>query len=801
MIDQTISHYKIIQKLDGGGMGVIYKAEDTKLKRTVALKLLPPELTRDREAKERLIREAQAASALQHHNICTIHEIGETNDDQMFICMDYYKGETLKNKLHNAQARAIHIPISEALDISIQIAQGLVKAHEKEIIHRDIKPANIMITNEGVVKILDFGLAKLFGKSELTQTGRAIGTITYLSPEQAEGKKVDFRTDIWSLGVVLYEMCTSKLPFEHDYDAAVIYAILDKTPIAPSKIGMNIPEDLDQVILKCLMKNPDHRYQSANDLLSDLNEVRKTFVDDDSKTAAQKRKYSWNRKWTLWKRGLRNKRNILTGTAIIVLALFFVFILPQFNHKIKAIQSIAVLPLENLSNDKDQEYFVSGIHDELLTDLSKIKALRVISKTSVMRYENTKKSASEIAKELNVDALVEGTIIRVGGQVRINVQLIEGSTDNHLWAKSYDRDVQNILMMLSEVAQAIAGEIKIVVTNQEKDRIADVHLVKPEAHEEYLKGRYLSFRYNPAGFPDALKHFQKSTEMDPNFAPGYAGQATVYFLMGYFGIIPDPEVIPKARMMAMKALEIDEALGEAHMILSWIKLCYDWDWQGAAKEAQRALDLNPNDAQARHAYGDYLMFAMRNVDEGLHQVVLAREVDPFFPISVLPAIYHLQLIYKYDEIIEECRKLLATDSNYPEARSNLRDALWLKGNYEEAFVEFQKTWNWNEELKEAMRRGYRISGPKGGVRELAITFAKQSIPYTGCALGVATLYAFIKEKDSTIVWLEKAYQEHSPGLIYINGNPTYDFLLSDPRYHSLLQRIGFPETKKEKPNG
>ena len=410
-------------------------------------------------------------------------------------------------------------------------------------------------------------------------------------------------------------------------------------------------------------------------------------------------------------------------------------------------------------------------------------------------------SASEIARELNVDALVEGSVMRVGDRVRINVQLIEGSTDNHLWAESYDRDIQNILIMLSEVAQAIAGEIKIAVTNQEKDRIAAVHLVKPEAHEEYLKGRYLSFRYDPRGFPDALMHFQRSTKIDPNFAPGYAGQATVYFLLGYFGIKPDPEVIPKARIMAMKALEIDEALGEAHMILSWIKLCYDWDWQGAAKEAQRALDLNPNDAQARHAYGDYLMFAMRNVEEGLHQVILARDVDPFFPITVIPAIYHLQLVYRYDEIIGECRKLLATDPNYPEARGNLRDALWLKGNYEEAFVEFQKTWNWNEELKEAMRRGYRISGSKGGVRELALTFAKQSIPYTGSVLGVAALYAFIKEKDSTIVWLEKAYQEHSPGLIYINGSPTYDFLLSDPRYHSLLQRIGFPETKKEKPNG
>jgi eukaryotic-like serine/threonine-protein kinase len=795
MIGQIISHYKILQKLGDGGMGVVYKAEDTKLNRMIAIKLLPPGLTGDPEAKERLIREAQAASSLQHQNICTIHEVGETDDGEMFICMDYYEGETLKEKLSGEQAKgSIPIPISQAIDISIQIARGLAKAYEKGIIHRDIKPANIMITKEGVIKILDFGLAKVFGKSKLTQTGKAIGTVTYLSPEQAEGKKVDSRTDIWSLGVVLYEMCTGKLPFEREQDAAVIYAILDKDPLIPSQTGSSVPEIMDDVILRCLQKKPADRYQSAEELLSDLIAIEKEFSGKEISSSI------WERKIIRLKRTIKNTWKLSLIVAFLILIAGGIFLLPQLKQKHKPIESVAVLPLENLSNDKEQEYFVSGIQEELLTDLSKIKALRVISKTSVMRYEKTKKSASEIAKELNVDALIEGSVMRIADKVRINIQLIDGSTDKHLWAASYDRDIQNILIMVSEVAQTITGEIRIAVTSQEKERISAAQFIKPEVHEEYLKGRYLLFHGDPTRFPEAMMHFQRSVEIDPNFAPGYSGQAGVYYFLGYFGVKPSNEVTPNAKRMVMKALEIDDGLAEAHTILSWIKLSYDWDWNGAAKEAQRALEMNPSDASARHAYGDYLMFYRGDIEEGLHQLKLARDVDPYTPMSVMPSIYHLQLARRYDEIIDECRKLLEKDSNYTSARSNLRDALWLKGNYEEAYIEFQKTWNWNDELKAALRRGYKISGPKGAVRELAATFAQQSIPNTGSSLGVATLYAFVQEKDLTIAWLEKSYKEHALDLYNIKRSPTYDFLQSDPRYQSLLRRIGFPEIEKEHSN-
>jgi eukaryotic-like serine/threonine-protein kinase len=791
MTGKTISHYRLIHVVGRGGMGVVYKAEDLRLKRNVALKVLAPELTGDPQAKERLIHEAQAASILQHQNICTIHEIGETGDGRAFICMDYYDGRTLKDILSETRTGGRSgMPLEQTVNIAIQITRGLAEAHGKGIIHRDIKPANILITNDGSVKILDFGLAKRFGINLQTQTGKAMGTIAYLSPEQAAGKKVDHRTDIWSFGVVLYEMVAGKRPFDREYDAAVIYAIIDKPPVPPSQAGGSVSATLEKVILKCLEKDPNRRYSAACDLLTELERIAGTPGLGNTGSPAGRRR-PLLRIPKPWRRAVA-----LASLSILVIS-GLVFVAPRFFRKPRPIQSLAVLPLENLSGDKAREYFVSGIHEELLTDLSKIRALRVISKTSVMQYEGTKKTAPEIAKELNVDALVEGSVMQVAGQVRINVHLIDGPADKDLWANTYDRDARNVLTMLSEVAQAVAGEIKIAVTRREKERIADVHLVNPEAHEEYLKGRYLSFLYNPAGFPEALIHFRRSTEIDPNFAPGYAGQAIVYFLMGYSGLKPDLDVIPQAKRMVSKALELDKSLGEAHTISSWIKLRYDWDWPGAAKEAKRALDINPNDAQALHAYGDYLLFVMGRINEGLQQVRLAREVDPFFPISVIPSIYHLQLVHRYDEIIAECRKLLAADPDYPDARGNLRDALWLKGNYEEAFVEFQKTYTWNDALQEAMRRGYQMSGPKGGLRELALTFAKQSVPHTGSALGVATLYAFIQEKDSTLVWLERAYEEHASGLIDIHGSPTYDFLGSDPRYRSLLQRIGFPEIKKD----
>jgi serine/threonine protein kinase/tetratricopeptide (TPR) repeat protein len=774
-------------------MGIVYKAEDTRLQRTVAIKLLLPEFSDEPEAKERLLREARAASAFQHQNICTMHEIGETEDGQVFLCMDYYEGETLQDRLSCLQAAGSPpMPLSDIVDVASQIAQGLAKAHEKGIIHRDIKPANIFITGDGVMKLLDFGLARFSGKSKLTQTGRTLGTIAYLSPEQAGGKQVDTRTDIWSLGVVLYEMCTGKTPFEHDVDAAVIYGILDKTPVAPSTLGANIPEDLEKAIFRCLEKDPRDRYQSVRELLEDLDGIWKTSVPDDQRSAKQERKHSVDRPGIPGKRRLLNRWSVIGGTAIVTLLLCVMLMLPRFGPGNRTIQSIAILPFENLTRDSAQGYFVSGIHEELLTNLAKIKSLKVIARSSVMQFERTQKPASAIARDLNVEALVEGSVLRVNGHVRINVQLVDGSTDRQLWAESYDRDVHDVLTMLSEVAQAITREISVNITREETNQFALPHPINLEAHEEYFKGQYLLHQLTLPGYQQALTHFEKATEIDSSFAPAYAGQASVYFLLGFFGIEPYPEVFPKSRTLAMKALEINDGVGEAHSALSWIKLCYDWDWPGAAGEAQRALSLNPGDVIARHVYADYLT-VMGHAEEGLRQVVLAREYDPLSPIAVIPPIFHLRFVHRYNEMILECRKLLAMNPSYPNARGILRDGLWLNGNYEEAIVEYQKTWGRDPEYKKALDRGYRTSGPKGALKELASTLARRSKPYTGASLTVATLYALIDEKDPAFVWLEKACEERSPFLVHLVVSPSFGSLRRDPRFHPLLKRFGFPE--------
>lgn len=760
MIDQTISHYKILDKLGEGGMGIIYKAKDLKLKRTVALKVLPESFTKDEESKRRFINEAQAASSLQHNNICTIHEFDETGDGEFFIVMDYYEGKNLKERLADLPLKnSLPMPISEALGVSIQIAQGLVQAHKKGVTHRDIKPANIIITSNGVVKILDFGLARLSGKNGITKAGKTMGTIAYLSPEQAEGKNVDYRTDVWSLGVVLYEMCTGKLPFESEYDAALIYAILDKTPILPSQLCSGITKYLEQIILKCLEKNPNDRYQSMEELLFDLNRIKKGLSEEDETLLVKKEK--------------------TTPKTII-----------------RKIESIAVLPLENLSNDKEQEYFVSGMHEELLTDLTKIKALRVISRTSVMQYRNTKKLASEIAKELKVDALIEGSVLKAGDNIRISVQLVDGRTDKHIWAESYDRDLKNILTMLSEVAKAIAEEIAINITQKEKNKFSVPRPVNPEVQLECFKGRYSYYQFTYQGFQDALIHFKRCTEIDSNFAPGYVGQAAIYFLQGFLGFKPYPEVFPISRSLAMKAININDELAEAHTVMGCIKLFYDWEWNDARKELEKALDLDPNDVIARHGYGDYLTI-MGYPEEGLKQINLGKNYDPFSPIALIPTIYHLIFLHRYDEIINKCKKLFTKFPNMAGLRNALQDALWLKGNYEESYKEFLKTYSGDIELKDALERGHKLSGPGGAVTELAKTLIKTFIPYTGASLTIASLYALVNEKELTLEWLEKACQEHAPFLVHLKAHPVFDFICSDPRYHLILQKIGFPETVKE----
>ncbi len=839
MIGKTISHYKILEKLGEGGMGVVYKAQDTKLDRKVALKFLTSQALGDEDEKARFVHEAKAAAALSHPNVCHVYEIDQS-EGQSFIAMEYLEGQTLKEKINEGP-----LNLRRALDLAIEIAAGLQEAHEAGILHRDIKPVNIMITAKGRTKIMDFGLAKLSGGTKLTKTQTTLGTAPYMSPEQARGEETDRRTDIWSLGVVLYEMACGLRPFRGDYEPAVIYSILNEGQEPLTALRTGVPMELERIVDKALAKSPDERYQQVADMLVDLKGVVKRLESSErqragtgaeaERSAAARRTGSApaatpeaarpeavgagtaglgpegvssaageRPKTARVDRPRRGRPTWYVGAAVLIVALVIAGA-NLFRERLAQaptgaidsdiIDSIAVLPLENISDDPTEDYFVAGMHEALITDLSKIGAMRVISRTSVMRYKNTEKTIPEIAQELDVDAIVEGSVMRVGDQVRITAQLIRAETDEHLWAENYDRELRDVLGLLSEVAQAIAGEIEVALSREDKAQLADFGPVVPEAYDAYLRGQFHFNTLSIKEFDTALEYFQEAREIDPEFASAYAAEGGIYYLYAHFGVKPPDQVIGPARAAVERALEIDRDLPSAHAIQGLINLYIDWDWPAAERELKRALKGDPGNAMIRHAYADYLMVMGRN-EESLEQVMIGRTHDPVSPMGVVPLFGHLLIAGRYDESIEECRKILAVDPDFPVARHFLAEGLWLKGMYDEALDAFKVDWAGDEERLAAVDSGFAESGPRGAMLAAAGVMAARALEGRVRAITVADYYVRTGEADSTLRWLEEAYQARETGILHIVANPHYDFLRSDPRFQDLLRRIGLPEGAK-----
>ena len=731
MIGKTISHYKILEKIGEGGMGVVYKAEDTKLKRTVALKFLPKEFTADPEAKERFVQEAQAAAALDHPNICTIHEIDEANG-KTFIAMAYVKGKSLKHKI-----AAGPLEINEAQKIVIQVAEGLQEAHENGIVHRDIKPANIMLTAKGQAKIMDFGLAKLSWGIDLTKTATIMGTVAYMSPEQAKGGKVDHRTDIWSLGAMLYELLTGERPFKVTHDQAVLYAILNEDPVPITQIRKEIPQDLEKIAMKALEKSLEKRYSDMNAMLKDLKSVsHKTVSSREDKP------------------------------------------------------SIAVLPFVNMSADPENEYFSDGLAEELINALTKVTELHVVARTSSFAFKGEKVDIREIGQKLNVDHLLEGSVRKVGNRARITAQLIKVKDGYHLWSDRYDRDMEDVFAIQDEITEKIMDKLIIALDVREK-RPEEQRPVNFEAYDLYLKGRYCLNKFE---MDKALTYYRQAIEKDPDYALAYASVAEVYTILSTgFDILPAKDAMPKAREAAQKALKLDPKLAEAYVSLGLVALSYDWDRKATREYFEKAIDLNPNSSTVHQWFEFYWTYMMGDLETATVQLERALELDPLnFLIRIRLGFMD---IFKGDSesAINKFEALYDFEPNYLLLYISLATAYALKGDYDEALAYGKKMLEAGPRAVAAvgnMGWFYAIAGKREQAYELLAELEERSKKGYVSSFWTALIYSALGELDQSFVWFEKAYEERDANMIYLTVVPVLDSVRSDPRYKQLLLKMG-----------
>ena len=778
MIGKTISHYKILEKLGEGGMGIVYKAQDTKLDRVVALKFLPPHIGTDAEEKKRFIHEAKAASAIDHNNICTVYEIDETEDGQMFIAMARYEGETLKEKIARGPLK-----LEEALDVAIQVSEGLSKAHEKGIVHRDVKPANIFLTQDGVAKILDFGLVKLAGRTKLTKTGTTLGTVAYMSPEQARGKDVDHRSDIWSLGIILYEMVTGQLPFKGDYEQAVVYSIVSEEPEPITGIRTGVPMELERIINKALAKRQDERYQGMGDLLVDLRSLSKALESKEAGFTERR----------VQRRMPNRKRFLIFGFAVL-----FVVILPVIGYLLfggrgGSIESIAVLPLDNISGDESQEYFAEGMTDALITELSKISALRVISRTSIMQYKGVRRPLPAIARRLNVDAVVEGSVMHAGNKVRITATLIRAAPEQQLWADHYERDLRDILTLQKDVARAIVQQIEIKLTPTEQANLMRKKVVDPEAHKLVMLGRFFMYTVIPESIQKGITQFQKALEIDSSSALAYSGLADAYTILGNFALLEPHLTFSKAKAFAEKALEIDDTLAEAYVQLGYLKMIYDWDWVGAEEAFQKAIEINPGYSYAYLLYAFYFT-AQGRFDEGIETMYKGVELNPVSILENTILGYHFLMAGRGDEAIAQLSTSLEMDPAFTEALWYLGLAYEEQKMIPEAIATYKKAIHHSGGMatySAALAHAHAISGNIEEAEKILDELLTLSRQKYVSSYDIAVIYAGLDRRDQAIAWLQKAFEQRDGWIAgWIKVDPRLSHLHTDERFIEILKKIG-----------
>jgi serine/threonine protein kinase/tetratricopeptide (TPR) repeat protein len=831
-----LGRYEIRSKIGEGGMGEVYLAQDTKLDRKVALKILPAEVAAHPDRMKRFVQEAKAASALNHPNIITIHEIDQS-DSVHFIATEFIDGDTLRQRMKNAPMK-----LGEVLDVAIQTASALSAAHATGIVHRDIKPENVMLRRDGIIKVLDFGLAKLNENADTgtvdaeavtkalvqTEPGVVMGTVAYMSPEQARGLVVDARTDIFSLGVVIYEMVAGRAPFGGATRNDLIVTLLERDPPPLARFTPEAPAELERLVMKTLAKDREERYQTAKDLLIDLRGLKqKLVVDAEIERSAppglpaegSEPKSSDAREVVSTAPGVaaqtevagartnssaeyiiseirRRKRSLTVALAVLLLAavgLGYWFSVRRASNATQ-IESIAVLPFVNASGNSEIEYLSDGLTESLITSLSQLPKLSVKARSSVFRYKGKDAPPQQVGKELNVQAILNGRVVQRGNDLTLHIELVDVNTETALWSGDYNRSMTNIVSLPGEIARDVSSKLRLKLSGADEQRLAKNYTANPEAYQLYLKGRYHLFKLTPPEIQTGVSYFNQAIAIDPNYALAYVGLANAYRSFSLSLDMPSTEVFPKAKAAAQKAVEIDDTLADAHAVLGVTIFWYDWDWKAAENQFKRALELNPNSEDSHWAYAGLLSTTGRHA-EGLAEIKRARELDPLSPI--INATEGLNLINagQTDEALATFQKTFELAPNFWLAHMFASSAYIEKGMYPEAIAEARKARELSASSQPIAYLGYALakSGKQAEARGLLEELLKLSTQRYVPPYHIALIYNGLGARDETLAWLERGFEQRDPKMVFLKVEPKWNNLRADPRFQDLLRRVGFPQ--------